>query len=67
MVIAVKTGASSYAIVDVFADEAGRQAHLNGPVATALGERGLKLLAEPPATEHVGVLAAKLDATRTES
>ena len=35
---AFQTGASSFAIVDVFPDEDGRQAHLEGPVAAALSE-----------------------------
>ena len=57
---AVKGGASSFAIVDVFPDEDGRQAHLDGAVATALLEKASELLAEPPQIEHVDVLAAKL-------
>ena len=57
---AVSIGTSSFAIVDVFPDEAGRQAHLGGAVAAALGERAAELLAAPPAVEQVHVLAAKL-------
>ena len=57
---AVKVGASSFAIVDVFPDTDGRQAHLDGAVAAALLERASELLAEPPQIEHVEVLAAKL-------
>jgi quinol monooxygenase YgiN len=57
---AVRTGASSFAIVDAFPDEAGRQAHLDGPVAAALIERADELLAERPQIERVDVLAAKL-------
>lgn len=58
--IAVRAGETSFAIVDVFADEAGRQAHLVGAVATALGEKAEELLAAPPEIERVDVLAAKL-------
>ena len=36
---AVNVGASSFAIVDVFPDEDGRQAHLDGAVAAALIRR----------------------------
>jgi quinol monooxygenase YgiN len=57
---ALRTGATSFAIVDAFPDEAGRQAHLDGPVAAALIERADELLAEQPQIEPVDVLAAKL-------
>ena len=55
---AVRLGESSFAIVDFFPDDGGRQAHLAGPVAAALMGRANELLAEPPAIEHVDVLAA---------
>jgi quinol monooxygenase YgiN len=58
--LAVRIGPSSFAIVDAFPDQAGRQAHLDGAVAAALIERAGELLAEPPRIEHVDVLAAKL-------
>ena len=61
---ALRIGASSFAIVDVFPDDAGRRAHLDGPVAAALSERANELLAEPPEIEHVDVLNSKLDTTR---
>ena len=51
---------SSFAIVDAFPDEAGRQAHLAGAVAAALTERAGELLATPPEIQQVDVLAAKL-------
>ena len=57
---AVRLGPSSFAIVDVFPDEAARQAHLAGAVATALGQRAAELLAGPPLIEELDVLAAKL-------
>ncbi len=57
---AVRIDASSFAIVDVFPDEAGRLAHLDGAVAAALEEKGLELLAEPPLIETIDVIAAKL-------
>lgn len=57
---AIRSGATSFAIVDFFPDEAGRQAHLAGAVAVALGERAGDLLAEPPTIELVDVVAAKL-------
>ena len=57
---AVRTGTSSFAIVDVFPDDAGRRAHLAGPVAAALAERAPELLTAPPTIEQADVLAAKL-------
>lgn len=57
---AFQTGASSFAIVDVFPDEDGRRAHLDGAVAAALEENGLELLARPPLIESVDVLATKV-------
>lgn len=58
--LALKGDASSFAIVDVFPDEAGRQAHLNGRVAAALIESADELLAASPEIQQVEVLAAKL-------
>lgn len=64
--LAVRISASSFAIVDVFPDESGRRAHLDGPVAAALTEKATELLAEAPEIERVDVLAAKLNLTRAE-
>jgi quinol monooxygenase YgiN len=61
---ALKTSDTSFAIVDVFPDEAGRQAHLDGPVAAALIDKASELLATAPKIERVNVLEAKLSATR---
>ena len=58
--LAVRTGAASFAIVDVFPDEAGRRAHLDGPVAAALLARAGELLAAAPEIEQADVIAAKL-------
>jgi quinol monooxygenase YgiN len=57
---AFRIDASSFAIVDVFPDEAGRRAHLDGAVAAALGEKGPELLAGAPLIETVDVIADKL-------
>jgi len=57
---ALRTGASSFAIVDGFPDEAGRQAHLDGAVAAGLIARAGELLAGQPQIEPADVLAAKL-------
>jgi quinol monooxygenase YgiN len=57
---AVRLGPSSFAIVDVFPDDGGRQAHLEGPVAAALMANADELLSEPPDIQPVDVLAEKL-------
>jgi quinol monooxygenase YgiN len=58
--LAVAIGGASFAIVDAFPDERGRQAHLDGAVAAALLTRAGELLEAPPEIEYVDVLAAKL-------
>lgn len=56
---ALRSGPTSFAIVDAFADEAGRAAHLDGDIARALLSRADELLASPPDIRRVDVLAAK--------
>jgi quinol monooxygenase YgiN len=57
---ALKLGPATFGIFDAFADEAGRKAHLGGPIAAALMAKTSELLAEPPKIEQVDVLGAKL-------
>ena len=57
---AIRLGASTFGIFDVFPDEAGRDAHLSGPIAAALMANASELLAKPPVIEKLDVLAAKL-------
>jgi quinol monooxygenase YgiN len=57
---AIQLGPSTFGIFDAFPNEAGRQAHLTGRVATALMARASELFAKPPSIEMVDVLAAKL-------
>ena len=57
---AVRFGPNEFGIFDAFADDAGRKAHLNGPIAAALMKRAAELFAEPPRIEQVDVLAAKV-------
>jgi quinol monooxygenase YgiN len=57
---ALQLGPTTFAIFDAFRDEAGRQAHLNGPIAKALMEQAPKLLASPPAIESLSVLGSKV-------
>ncbi|WP_434598809.1 putative quinol monooxygenase [Streptomyces sp. A5-4] len=55
-----KLGPTSFGVFDTFADEAGRQAHLNGKIAAALTQIASTMLAEAPDIQEIDVLAAKL-------
>ena len=57
---AIRFGPSTFGIFDAFPDDAGRQAHLSGPIAAALMEKASELLSEAPRIEKLDVLAAKL-------
>ena len=57
---ALKLGPSTFAVFDAFENEAGRQAHLNGPIAKALMAQAPTLLASAPVIERVEVLGAKV-------
>lgn len=57
---ALRLGPVTFGIFDAFADDAGRKAHLAGPIAAALMAKASELLAEPPQIEHVDVLGAKI-------
>ena len=56
---ALKIGPSTFGIFDTFRDEAGRKAHLDGPIAAALMAKADELLSEPPTLELVKLLAEK--------
>jgi len=56
---AFRTGPSGFGIFDTFETEDGRQAHLAGEIAKALGEVASDLLARGPEITSVDVLAAK--------
>jgi quinol monooxygenase YgiN len=58
--LALRIDAVSFAIVDVFPDEEGRRAHLDGAVAAALMAGADELLAAPPQIVTADVLAAKV-------
>jgi quinol monooxygenase YgiN len=57
---ALRLGPSTFAVFDAFADEKGRQNHLEGAIAQALTARAPELLAAPPSIERLEVLGAKL-------
>lgn len=55
---AIRFDSSTFGIFDAFEEEAGREAHLNGAVAAALGEHP-ELFASPPSIDQVDVMASK--------
>lgn len=57
---ALRLGPGTFGFFTAFADEAGRRAHLAGPVAAALMANASELLVEAPRIEQVDVLAAKI-------
>ncbi len=57
---ALRTDPTTFWIVDAFASEADRQAHIHGPIAAALVSNAERLLASPPQILPADVLAAKL-------
>ena len=57
---AVQLGNGQFGIFDVFPDDDGRQAHLNGKVAAALKEKAPDLFADAPQIHQIDVIAEKL-------
>ncbi len=57
---ALRLGPSTFGIFDAFPSDAGRKAHLSGPIAAALMAKAGELLAKPPQIDQVDVLAAKV-------
>jgi quinol monooxygenase YgiN len=55
---AIKLGPGKFGIFDTFADEEGRNAHLTGEIAKALGARANELFAAAPQIEKTEVLAS---------
>jgi quinol monooxygenase YgiN len=56
---AIKMGPGKYGIFDTFADENGRNAHLNGEIAKALFAKAKDLFSKPPDVAKPEILAAK--------
>jgi quinol monooxygenase YgiN len=56
---AIKMGPGKYGIFDTFADENGRNAHLNGEIAKALFAKAKDLFAKAPDIAKPEILAAK--------
>lgn len=56
---AFRRGPSSFGIFDTFDDDGGRNAHLTGPIASALMAKASELLSQPPSIEKIDLLAHK--------
>ncbi|HEY4279108.1 MAG TPA: antibiotic biosynthesis monooxygenase [Conexibacter sp.] len=56
---ALRLGPTTFGIFDAFEADEGRDVHLRGPVASALGEKAADLFAEAPTIEKLDVLASK--------
>lgn len=56
---ALRLGPTTFGVFDAFADEHGRQTHLNGPIAHALMAKAPELFAKAPAIEPLDVLGSK--------
>jgi quinol monooxygenase YgiN len=54
---AIKLGPANFGIFDTFANEGGRNTHLSGEIAKALGARANELFATPPQIAKVEILA----------
>jgi quinol monooxygenase YgiN len=57
---AVKLGGAKFGIFDTFADEKGREAHLNGEIAKALFGKAQELFVKEPQVHKLEILAAKV-------
>src|SRR6185295_19935474 len=54
---AIHFGGSEYGIFDVFPNDAGRDAHLSGPIAKALMANAEALLVAAPSIQKIEILA----------
>jgi quinol monooxygenase YgiN len=52
-------------VFDAFENEAGRQAHLQGPIAAALMAKAADLFSSPPSIEPIEILGFKNQARAT--
>jgi quinol monooxygenase YgiN len=55
---AIKLGPAKFGIFDTFANEGGRNVHLTGEIAKALGARADELFATAPPVETVEILTS---------
>ncbi|MGW4911108.1 putative quinol monooxygenase [Streptomyces sp. NPDC004270] len=57
---AFRENATTFGVFDTFEDEQGRQAHLTGRIAEALGEAAQTKLSMPPVVARVDLLGTKV-------
>ena len=57
---AFRENATTFGVFDTFEDEQGRQAHLSGPIAAALGEAAKTKLSAPPVITPIDLLGVKV-------
>jgi quinol monooxygenase YgiN len=57
---AVRFDSQTFGVFDAFESDAGREAHLKGPIAAALMQHAAELFARAPEIRHAEVLADKL-------
>ena len=57
---AFRENATTFGVFDTFEDEQGRQAHLAGQIAAALGEAAKTKLSAPPVIKPVDLLGTKV-------
>jgi quinol monooxygenase YgiN len=57
---AFRENATTFGVFDTFDDEQGRQAHLTGRIAAALGEAAQTKLSVPPVIASIDLLGAKV-------
>ena len=57
---AFRQDATTFGAFDTFDDEQGREAHLRGRIATALGEIAATMLSAPPVIAPVDLLGVKV-------
>lgn len=60
---AVKMGPARFGIFDTFADEKGRDAHLNGEIAKALFAKAPELFSSAPEVHTIAIIAEKAPGT----
>lgn len=56
---ALRLSENTFGVFDAFEDEAGREAHLRGPIAQALMASADELFTHPPSIERIEVLGLK--------
>lgn len=57
---AMRLGGPKFGIFDTFADEKGREAHMNGEIAKQLSSKGKELFAKDPQIHKIDLLGAKV-------